>query len=1584
MLGKKLINPGAVACTTDTTQILDGGTTQSTALYRFEDNANDTASGTGKFNKGGIFNGSSSRIDLPTGDLGLGTNNFSVSLWFNSADITQNDQSLYWFQHYQSPIRFGGSISASSYGGDNNIRFYCQIGSTGYQAYTNSNIINGNTWYHAVLVKSSVSGMIVYINGSSVATNSSATGDCTNTVTSGGTNTIGAYQTAASSGYFNGSIDQFRTFNKVLSTSEITTLYNETTTTANTLQVLGDTSCISTYTFEGNANDLNTSTPKNGTASNVIYDYSGTVSGATYVTGKFGKAASFDGTNDYISADNPNASGGARSFSAWIKTTSTGFQSIITNGGASHASGLNMFVYNNKLYSTSGKGNGENYGPTSSANINTGDWVHCVLTMSGTAIGSTLKTYVNGSLDGTHTTTVLITDTYDAFRIGGRYINGSYVSAWFNGQIDQVRIFNTELSPGEVNSLYNETTTTAALGTISNPSTVAYYKMQDATDETGSYNQTASTVNFNVKGKYGFAAEFNGSSSYMSFPAPYSHTSNEDNITVSWWMNGDTAFSSGSFWTILGGEIGNTSGYAGTININAYGKGTNQVYISLTRIWGSSARYHASGSTSSSDWVTMIPGQWYHNVLTYDPATNSSKYYVDGTLIYNITFTTYTTSGNVTNGTLAWGKYRNGVHYFNGKIDQARFFNKVISADEVTKLYNEIQCANPIATPENYFNSVLYTGNATARSIGVGFQPDFTWIKSRTNTNGHRLYDSVRGATKGLSSDGTYAEYTESGLTSFDINGFSTGSHDGINQNSQNFVAWNWKSGGILNQSASFNGSSSVITINSSFDFSSSFSISMWFNADALPSSTYVPLFFTDGYGGSNSDYGVALYLYGNTIKPWIDRQATYTNIFTAGTLYTGTWYHVVLNRDYNSKWELFLNGSSLGTYTSAGLTDDYTPSSFSTIGKHANSAMWFDGRIDQTRIFNKALSSSEVTTLYNETSSTINTLQVLSDTSCIAAYPLGIDANDLDTSTPQNGTASNVVFDNPGHLTRNNNGTIESAVSASPESGFSIVKYTGNDTVGATVGHGLSSKPQLIFFKALTRVNNWGVYAEPITADKFLVLNESDAESDATGPFNDTEPTSSIITLGNSLSYNNAGTMIAYCFHSVAGYQRIGSYVGNSSTNGPFIYTGFEPAFILVKGVTSSYSSHWMMIDNKRDTDKVKNKRVLANLSNAESADTNWSTEFHSNGFQPKSTFSGYNHSSGTYIFMAIAANPDTTAPTKANSFKTKIYTGTGSTHAITGLGFKPDFIWTKNRDQSDSSALVDSVRGIVSPAPYFASDSTDANATSTNMATSVQADGYTITGNGGRTNTSSEDYVSWNWKGSDHDRNLATINNDGSVSSIVSANPEAGFSIVQYTGPGVFNQFGIGHGLSSAPQLIIQKSLTSSSAHNYVLTNAIDGSGDYLKLDTNDAKTDITGSATSLFRFDPKTFTDWWSSAQTVINYCFHSVAGYSSIGTYTGNGSTTGPSVTVGFRPSWIITKNASNTGSWYIWDAVRAGSTTAFSKLLYGNITNVEYDTTGTAYDGMVMNITDTTFEVDFSSAWTALNTSGNTYLYMAFK
>ena len=173
---------GEIACeyTPTTTDINYPVTNHS--YYKFDNSPADSHSGTyngtptnieyafGRYGQAAVFNGSSSQINLPTGDLSLGTNNISVSLWFNSANITQDNQSLFWFQHYQNPIRIGAVLSSTTagMGGDNDVRFYC-YSSGSLNASTDSDILNSNTWYHAVFVKSSTSGMTIYINGLSVA-----------------------------------------------------------------------------------------------------------------------------------------------------------------------------------------------------------------------------------------------------------------------------------------------------------------------------------------------------------------------------------------------------------------------------------------------------------------------------------------------------------------------------------------------------------------------------------------------------------------------------------------------------------------------------------------------------------------------------------------------------------------------------------------------------------------------------------------------------------------------------------------------------------------------------------------------------------------------------------------------------------------------------------------------------------------------------------------------------------------------------------------------------------------------------------------------------------------------------------------------------------------------------------------------------------------------------------------------------------------------------------------------------------------------------------------------------------------------
>ena len=774
---------------------------------------------------------------------------------------------------------------------------------------------------------------------------------------------------------------------------------------------------------------------------------------------------------------------------------------------------------------------------------------------------------------------------------------------------------------------------------------------------------------------------------------------------------------------------------------------------------------------------------------------------------------------------------------------------------------------------------------------------------------------------------------------------------------------------GKFGKGAVFNGSSSRITLPKLTGLTADVTVSGWVNIGNTTTSNRIR--FIELNTNANGYAGTMSVLYRPSDGQWLVRSgngtSTNSDVLThTYTLTQLTWYNVCFTRDDSTNvTNFYVNGSLQDTET-VSVSSSYPSDATGVIGDLNYSAgsnyNWL-GLIDQVRIFNKAILASEVTTLYNETASTINTLQVLGDDSCVAAYPLGVGAGDLNNT--YSGTPSNVTFKNPGHLTRNNNGTIESTVSANTESGFSIVTYSPNDTVGMSIGHGLGKAPSLVITKRLDTAQDWGVYTNVSTGNtttNWLSLNDADAY----GSGNFMNIKSSTLELpATGAFWGNGGNQVAYCFANVDGYQRIGSYVGNGSTNGPFIYTGFEPAFILVKGTTSSYASHWMIIDNKRDTDKEKDKRLLANLYNIETDDANWKTEFYSNGFQPKSTFSGYNHSSGTYLFWAIAANPDTTASTKANSFKTKIYTGNGGTQSITQVGFKPDFTWLKCRVDPRNHRLFDTIRGATKG---ISSDLPNLEFTE-NSLTAFNTDGFTL-GTTGNQNVLNENYVSWNWKAADHDRNLPTINQDGNITSLVSVNPEAGFSIVKYTST-TNSSDTVGHGLSLPPKLYITKRL-GTSASWWTYTTVIDGSLDYVALDRTDSKYNSTKAAPT-----SSVFTTDYGSVDNMITYCWHSVAGYSKIGTYEGLGTSTVTVSDVGFKPSFIMIKNVDATANWNMYDVNRSTVVDRANKILYPNLNNSEPSATNYYFD---MN--DSGFVVSATNH-EQHNFAGRTYLYMAF-
>jgi hypothetical protein len=224
-----------------------------------------------------------------------------------------------------------------------------------------------------------------------------------------------------------------------------------------------------------------------------------------------------------------------------------------------------------------------------------------------------------------------------------------------------------------------------------------------------------------------------------------------------------------------------------------------------------------------------------------------------------------------------------------------------------------------------------------------------------------------------------------------------------------------------------------------------------------------------------------------------------------------------------------------------------------------------------------------------------------------------------------------------------NTAGTITGTVtvSANTIAGISIVTYTGNDTAGATVGHGLGAVPRMIIVKNRDATDAWQVYHAANTASPetdYLVLNTTAATADALDRWNDTAPTSSVFSLGDGAEVNtDTEDYVAYCFAEVEGFSKFGSYTGNGIADGPFVYTGFRPAFVL--GKDSSSTNNWFIFDSVRDTYNVAGKILRPNLPNEE-LDSPPRIDLLSNGFKVRST--GLPNDSGeTYIYAAFAENP-------------------------------------------------------------------------------------------------------------------------------------------------------------------------------------------------------------------------------------------------------------------------------------------------------------------------------------------------------
>lgn len=232
----------------------------------------------------------------------------------------------------------------------------------------------------------------------------------------------------------------------------------------------------------------------------------------------------------------------------------------------------------------------------------------------------------------------------------------------------------------------------------------------------------------------------------------------------------------------------------------------------------------------------------------------------------------------------------------------------------------------------------------------------------------------------------------------------------------------------------------------------------------------------------------------------------------------------------------------------------------------------------------------------------------------------------------------------NGGTTSSNTDGATTSTVQANTDAGFSIVTWTGTGSA-TTLGHGLSDTPKMLIVKNRSTTVDWAVYHKGLTNPGYvLTLNTSDGElNSGFQRWNRTHPTSSVFSVGTGQQTNeNTSNMIAYCFAEKQGYSKFGSYIGNGANDGPFVYTGFKPAFLLFKRVDNSRS--WVIIDTKRDPHNVASKRLFPDGTSANNVLANL-VDLVSNGFKVRHLNVIINSSNEKYIYMAFAENPFVTS---------------------------------------------------------------------------------------------------------------------------------------------------------------------------------------------------------------------------------------------------------------------------------------------------------------------------------------------------
>jgi hypothetical protein len=323
---------------------------------------------------------------------------------------------------------------------------------------------------------------------------------------------------------------------------------------------------------------------------------------------------------------------------------------------------------------------------------------------------------------------------------------------------------------------------------------------------------------------------------------------------------------------------------------------------------------------------------------------------------------------------------------------------------------------------------------------------------------------------------------------------------------------------------------------------------------------------------------------------------------------------------------------------------------------------------------------------------------------------------------------------------------------------------------------------------------------------------------------------------------------------------------------------------------------------------------------------------------------------------------------------FNTIVWAGdSASPRTLTGVGFQPDLVWGKVRDYTYDPLLYDAVRG-AGITKALGSSSTAAEGSMGDNATNgyisaFTSDGFSVVGSGDPSywNSSGEDYVAWNWKAN----GAGSSNTDGSITSTVSASTDSGFSIVKATIPASGSSDTIGHGLGVAPSMVIAKPLTGST-NWWIFHTGLTSAAYRINLESPNQEALATGVWNSTAPSDSVVAigASWYGAGSAVL-YCFTEISGFSKIGSYIGNGSPTGPTITTDFQPSWLMIKRRNDTSNWIIHDSARDATNPRTAYL--------EPNTSAIEQSGLDVDFNATGFQIKSSSA--TVNADTEIYIYM---